>query len=179
MLETSMRPEIHRLVQAVRELEIEPTGQPAPHCVRIGIAKEQLPERLLTLRRTLDEVDASGSLVNGNPEADEAAKYMDALDGLLRYIKMRGLDFAEAEEIVRTALGKPRKRQDAMKLLPVFAPNGHKRRKKIKPKLKLEREPMSPGKARQEAAQMTWVLTSLGAAAPQGAPAAAPPSARS
>ncbi|MGY3581856.1 hypothetical protein ACVIGB_000073 [Bradyrhizobium sp. USDA 4341] len=174
-----MRPEIHRLVQAVRELEIEPTGQPAPHCVRIGIAKEQLPQRLLMLRQTLDEVDAGGSLVLGNAESEDLTKLKDALDGLLRYIKMRGLDFTEAEEIVRTALGKPRKRQEAMKLLPVFAPNGHKRRKKIKPKLRLEREPMSAGKAKQEAAQMTWVLTSLGAAAPQAAPPEATTSARS
>ena len=173
-----MRPEIHRLVQAIRDLEIQPTGQPAPHCVRIGIPKEQLPEKLLAARVALDEVDASGSLVLGNPEAEELPKYKEALDGLLRYIKMRGLDFSEAEEIVRTALGKPRKRPEVMKPLPVFAPDGYKKRKKIKPKLKIDREPMSAGKAKSEANQMTWVLNSLGPAAPQ-APAAEATSTRS
>ena len=161
-----MRQEIHRLVQAVRDLQIDPTGQPAPHCVRIGIPKEQLPERLLTLRERLDEVDAGGSLVNSVTESQELSKTREALDGLLRYIKMGGVDFSEAEEIVRTALGKPRKRPDALKPLPVFAPNGWRRRKKLKPKIKLDREPMSAGKARQEAEQMRWVTNSLGAAAP-------------
>lgn len=170
-----MRQEVHRLIDAVRELEIEPTGQPAPHCVRIGLTKEDLPEKLLAVRLALDEVDASASAGNAPVDAgtDGLAKWKEAVDGLLRYVKMRsGLDFDEAEEIVRTALGKPRKRPNAFKLLPVFAPDGWTRRKKIKPKLKLEREPMSASKAKDEVYQMTWVINSLGAAAPSPAPAA-------
>jgi hypothetical protein len=162
-----MRKDIHRLAEAVRALQIEPTGQSAPNCIRLAIVKEKLPEALLEAREALDAFDAAGGVTAAPPPTEDVAKLRQAIDGLLRYVKMRGLETDDAEDIVQSALGKSKKRRKRLEPLPVFAPNGWKHRKKFKPTLRIALDNKSDMES--DARKMRWVIDELGAAA------AAPP----
>ncbi len=176
-----MRKEIHRLAEAVRAMQIEPTGQAAPNCVRLGMAKEKLPEALLEAREALDAFDAAGGpAANEAAPAEDAGKLRQAIDGLLRYIKMRGLDLDDAEDIVRSSLGKHKKRRKRLEPLPIFAPNGWKRRKRFKPALKIASDSQSLSDRESDVRKMRWVLDELGSAAARPMdPAARPASSTS
>lgn len=160
-----MRKDIHRLAEAVRALQIEPTGHPAPNCIRLVIAKETLPEALLEAREALDAFDAAGGASISSSPTEDVAKLREAIDGLLRYVKMRGLEIDDAEDIVRNALGKSKKRRKKLEPLPVFAPNGWKRRKKFKPTLRIGADSTTKSDVESDARKMRWVIDELGPAA--------------
>lgn len=160
-----MRKDIHRLAEAVRALQIEPTGQPAPNCIRLAIAKERLPEAMLEAREALDAFDAAGGASATPQPTEDVIKLREAIDGLLRYVKMRGLEIDDAEDIVRNALGKSKKRRKKLEPLPVFAPNGWKRRKKAKPTLRIGTDSISKSDVESDARKMRWVIDELGPAA--------------
>lgn len=172
-----MRKDIHRLAEAVRALQIEPTGIPAPNCVRLGIAKEKLPQALLEARDALDAFDGAGGAPAEPAPDEDAAKLRLAIDGLLRHFKMLGQDVESAEDIVLNALGKSKtkKRRKRLEPLPVFAPNGWKRRKGFKPTLRIAADSVTKSDVEADARKMNWVIDELGAAAPRPvAPASRP-----
>jgi hypothetical protein len=147
-----MRREIHDLVESVRALGVRLTGQPAPKCIRLVGDPTDFAERLAAVQESLEAADASGALADdGGPEApkadDEAVRLRKALDGVLRYIQVRGVDMEEAVEIVADALGVEggKKASSAFVTLPKFAPKGWKKKRSFKPRLKLL--PDSPGDA--------------------------------
>jgi hypothetical protein len=162
-----MRKAIHQLAESVRALQIEPTGNPSPNCVRIAMPKEHLPEALLEVRAALDAFDAAGGVSADPAPADDVSKLRMAIDGLLRYVKMRGLGIEDAEDIVRTALGKSKKRRKRLEPLPVFAPNGWRRAKKFKPTLRIATDSVTKSDIESDARKMRWVLDELGSAAPK------------
>lgn len=176
-----MRKELHRLAEAVRALRLTPTGQPAPDCVRLGIAKDRLPEALLELHSALEAVDAAGGVSTVLAPTEDVAKLRQAVDGVLRFVKMRGIGIDEAEDIVRDALGKGKKRRKRLEPLPVFAPNGWKRRKGFKPMLKIDSDSRTLSERESDVRRMRWVWDKMGEAAaipteraprPEPAPAA-------
>jgi len=138
-----MRPEVVDLIEAVRALGLRRTGKPAPGCVRISGDPKDFPARLAAVQERLDAVDASGALSQGDgpdaPAPDEVQRLTKALDGLLRYIQVKGVDMEAAVDIVSDAMGVdvPRKREKAYETLPMFAPRGWKKKKRFSPRMKL------------------------------------------
>lgn len=148
-----MRREIHDLVEAVRGLGLRLTGRPSPQCVRIAGDPRDFAERLASVQEALEAADASGALAGPDgpdapsPADGEADRLRLALDRLLRYVQVKGVDMAEAVDIVAEAMdldgvGKP---QRAYAALPRFGPKGWKRGGGFKPRLKLL--PDRPGDA--------------------------------
>lgn len=138
-----MRPEVVDLVEAVRALGLRRTGRPAPGCVRISGDPKEFPARLAAVQERLEAVDASGALSQGGgpeaPSPDEVQRLRNALDGLLRFIQVKGVDMEAAVDIVSDALGVdvPGKREKAYETLPMFAPRGWKKRKRFSPRMRL------------------------------------------
>jgi len=142
-----MRPEIHDLIEAVRALGLSRTGKPSPRCIRIGCDPREFPDKLEVLQECLERVDASGALSSQEDASQELDRYRKALDGLLRFIQVCGIDPEPAIDIVANALeleGEA-KREKAYETLPMFAPKGWKRKKKLNPRLHLL--PTLPGDA--------------------------------
>lgn len=169
-----MRQSIVNLVEAVRGLKVARTGQPAPHCVRIGGGDREsaleFPERLLALAEALEAFDRDGGAEAGDAELD---RIKQGLDGVFRWIKLQGLSTDEPLDIMAVALGgKARKKPKTLSLLPSFTP-GFGKRKTWKPKLSTA--PRLDGSRSLEtmaqhvelAAGMAEVVSKLGAAAPQ------------
>jgi hypothetical protein len=168
-----MRPELVDLVEAVRALGLRRTGKPAPGCVRISGDPKDFPSRLDLLQSRLEAVDASGALSQGDgpdaPAPDEVQRLRKALDGLLRYIQVKGVDMEAAVDIVSEAIGVdvPRKREKAYETLPMFAPRGWKRRKRFSPRLKLMPDlpgDVSLGALRALAGEANMTVTMMGSA---------------
>lgn len=146
-----MRPEIVDLIEAVRALGLRRTGKAGTRSVRISGDPKDFAELLATLQEKLELVDASGALADDDgpaaPRPDEIDRHRKALDGLLRFIQVRGLDLEAATDIVADALGVAgaAKSGKAFEILPKFAPKGWKKKKRLNPTLSLI--PERPGDA--------------------------------
>jgi len=168
-----MSPEIIDLVEAVRALGIRLTGKPSPGCIRIGGDPKDFPLRLASLQERLEAVDASGALADDEgpaaprPSDGEAERLRRALDGLLRYIQVKGVDMDAAVDIVSDALGVDvqQKKEKAYETLPRFAPRGVKRRKGFSPRLRLMPDlpsDVSIGSLRRIAGEANMTATMMG-----------------
>lgn len=145
-----MTPQIVNLIEAVRALGLKLTDKPAPQCIRIGGHPSSFPDRLATLQRALEDVDAAGAnaLADG-PEAptpDTVKRLEKALDGLLRFIQVKGVDIDAAVDIVTQAMDiDTSEKSKPFETLPMFRPKGWKKKKSFKPKFHLM--PDLPGDA--------------------------------
>jgi hypothetical protein len=147
-----MTPQIVNLIEATRALGLKLTDQPAPQCIRIGGHPSSFPERLATLQRALEDVDASGAnALSGGPDApvpDTVKRLEKALDGLLRFIQIKGVDVDAAVDIVAQAMDLDIEGKDKTKpfeTLPMFRPKNWKKKKAFKPRFQLM--PDLPGDA--------------------------------
>lgn len=145
-MDRAMRKEIHDLIEAVRRLDIRISDGSLPGCVKLGGPAMDFPARLMEVQRALEAVDKAGgadaalgdSSVSADAAAAQAAQLRTAIDGVFRWMRVQGLDVSEPMEIVGDALEVPQgKRKKSYQTLPVFAPNGCKRRKGYRPKLNL------------------------------------------
>lgn len=117
-----MRQEVHELIEAVRDLEIRVDAS-APGQIRLTCDKAEFPRRLHRVALALEAVDRSGAAANemaGADPARDAARLRLALDGVFRWMKMRGMDLADPLQIVATALRKPELAAKAYRPTPVF-----------------------------------------------------------
>lgn len=147
-----MKKEVHDLIEAVRALGIQLTGKPAPKCIRISGDTSDFAEKLRVVQEALEVLDASGAASEGKdfdgPEGvNDPVKLRAAIDGLLRFVQVKGDNFNEADAIVRDALnleqGEKKKAQGG---LPTFTPaRGKKRKGTYKPRLNVF--PERPGEA--------------------------------
>jgi len=164
-----MRQAIINLVEAVRGLKLSRTHQPAPHCVKIGVAARELPEQLLTVLDAFEALEREGGAGLADQELDNIKA---GLDGVFRWIKLQGLSTDEPLAIMAQALGaQGKKKPKSFPLLPSFTP-GFTKRKSWKPKLSI-----APGFSGaktldsmeehiQQAKAMGEVVAKMGAAAP-------------
>lgn len=168
-----MRVELHDLVEAARSLGLRLTGRPAPNCIKVSGDTSDFAARLAVLQEALERVDASGALSEGGgPDAPapegEADRLKTALDRLLRFVQVKGVDMAEAVDIVADALGvEGGKKSSAFVTLPKFAPKGWKKKKSFKPRLKLLPDrpgDVSLGELRKIAFEAEMTTNSLGSA---------------
>lgn len=137
-----MTPQIIGLIEATRALGLKLTDQPSPQCIRIGGSPSTFPERLATLQRCLEAVDASGahSLSDGPdaPAPDKVKRLERALDGLLRFIQVKGVDIDAAVDIVSEAMDLDvSEKTKPFETLPMFKPKGWKKKKSFKPRFHL------------------------------------------
>jgi hypothetical protein len=147
-----MTPQIVNLIEATRALGLKLTDLPAPQCVRIGGHPSSFPDRLATLQRALEDVDAAGAnALSGGPDApipDTVKRLEKALDGLLRFIQIKGVDVDAAVDIVTQAMDieiDGKEKSKPFETLPMFRPKGWKKKKSFKPKFQLM--PDLPGDA--------------------------------
>lgn len=148
-----MKKEIHDLIEAVRALGIELTGKPAPKCIRILGDTGAFAEKLKGVQEALEAVDASGGTSEGKeiegPEGvNDPVKLRAAIDGLLRFVQIKGDFLAEADAIVRDALslanGDEKKAKGG---LPTFTPGRGKKKRPGTYKPRLNVFPERPGEA--------------------------------
>lgn len=147
-----MRQEAYDLVEAVRSLGVEITGVPGPKALRIATDADTFWSRLVFVKRALDAFDRAGgtSADLDAPPPDE--KFKKALDAILRLYELQGGNMEQAFNVVQEALEvepeaaqdqKAEKKKAAYVTLPVFAPNGIK--KKGTYKLRVNLIPDMPG----------------------------------
>jgi len=146
-----MRKEIHDLINAVRALGVQLTGKPAPKCIKIAGDAKDFALRLHDVQWALEAFDASSASAAGaddKPESiNDPVKLRKALDDILRFIQMKGINIAECDEIVRNALNleveEPEKKKGT---LPSFVPSKLKKKKgSFKPRVNIY--PDRPGEA--------------------------------
>lgn len=141
-----MRQEAYDLIDAVRALGVEITGVPGPKALRIATDADTFWSRLVLVKRALDAFDRAGgtSVDLDAPPPDEKMKR--ALDAILRLYELQGGNLAEAYNVVQEALGvepeagseqKAEKKKKGYVTLPVFAPNGIKKKSAYKPRINL------------------------------------------
>ncbi|WP_315922750.1 hypothetical protein [Mesorhizobium sp. SP-1A] len=147
-----MKKEIHDLIECVRALGIELTGNPAPKCIRISGDTSEFADKLKQVQIALEAVDASGAASDGKdvdgPEGiNDPVKLRAAIDGLLRFVQVKGDFLAEADAIVRDALNLDQPENTKSKGgLPSFTPSRMKKRRgTYKPRLNVF--PERPGEA--------------------------------
>nr|WP_250807974.1 hypothetical protein [Neorhizobium tomejilense] len=142
-----MRQEAYDLVEAVRSLGIEITGGAGPKALRIATDPDTFWSRLVHVKRALDAFDrAGGTGVDLQaPPPDEKLK--KALDAILRLYEMQGGNMVQAANVIQDvwnvepepAPGEERKKKKGSGYisLPVFAPNGIKKKGTYSPRIKL------------------------------------------
>lgn len=147
-----MKKEVHDLIECVRALGIELTGKPAPKCIRISGDTGDFADKLKQLQLALEAVDVAESVSDGvdidGPEGfNDPVKLRAAVDGLLRFVQVKGDFLAEADAIVRDALNLDQPENSKSKGgLPSFTPSRlKKRRGTYKPRLAVF--PDRPGEA--------------------------------
>jgi len=138
-----MTPQMVNLIDAVRALGLKATDLPSPHCIRIGGHPSTFPDRLAALQRALEEVDATGAnALSDGPAAqapDKIKRLEKALDGLLRFIQIKGVDVEAAADIVSDAMEVEGEKDKCKKYetLPMFSPKKWKKKQWFKPKFNL------------------------------------------
>lgn len=171
-----MRPEISQLLESARALQLKPTGETGPRCVKFGIDASLVPERLLVLHHAIEAVDKAGSssVDAGAPDpAHDPEKLRAAIDGLFNWMKLQGLNTGEAADIVAAAITGKQKAQKRYVTLPRFAPQAVRRKKKWKPKTHLgakfdgDGAPSTMNEHRGLGREMDEVVMRLGHAAPR------------
>lgn len=137
-----MRQSVVHLVESVRALRLGRSEHEGKSQISFGIGQAELKDRLLDLVIALESLDADGGLkasadeITAQAEAGALARFREGLGGILRWIRMQGLE--EPAELVAEALGGTvQKRKSGYDMLPIFAPNGIKKRKTWKPTLNL------------------------------------------
>lgn len=143
-----MNKEFYELVDAVRGLGVERTGNPAPRCVKITGDPRDFSERLERLQLSLEAFDAAGS--SKSDGISDPAALRKAIDGLLKLIQVKGVSMTEADMIVRNALsldGEEKKK--AKGSIPAFKPPKLKKKRGYY-SLRLKVLPDRPGSAKIE-----------------------------
>lgn len=136
-----MKQEVYDLIQSVRDLNLELTGNPSPNCVRITDPRTVFVSKLEQLQKNLEAVDRSGALgsdvqephPNNNPE-----KLRLALDGLMRLYQLNGGNLDQATDVIQNALGLTGEKQSndaTYDTLPNFAASRIKRKRSRKYRL--------------------------------------------
>lgn len=148
------------IISAVRDLGVILTGQPAPKSVKISGKLEDFSLKLQILQEALEAFDAAGSYSSinegvssiGEPSPlNDTEKLKKAIDGLLKFIQLKGDFMVEADAIVRDALNLDEKNEEVKrkKSLPSLTPSKKKKKNSIyKPRLNLM--PERPGSATLE-----------------------------
>lgn len=173
-----VRKSVVDLVEAVRALNMRRAETGGVERVRIGLAAGEAEERFLALQKALEALDAEGGLAAESPAADtDASKLRTALDSVFRWIRLQGLPVDEPLEQVAEALGEGKRKKKAAgyQKLPVFAPNGFKKKMSWKPKMHIVgvldmKGRMSMSDHRARSADFQQVVMKMGAAAPREAP---------
>ncbi len=131
-----MKKELSDIVEAARSLGVVLTGRDGPGCVRISGAPDEFPARLMRLQVAVEAYDRSAG---GGAENDGAAAKA-ALDALFRWMAEKNIDLREPMAVVeaaRSSTQQGQKRKKGYVILPRFAPNGWKKRRGYKPKLRM------------------------------------------
>lgn len=140
-----MRQEAYDLIEAVRSLGIEITAVPGPRSLRIATDADTFWSRLVNVKRALDAFDRAGGAstdLHAPPPDDKLKK---ALDAVLRLYELQGGNMEQVYTVVQEALEvEPERDQKAAKkkkkeyvTLPVFAPNGIKKKSTYSPRISL------------------------------------------
>lgn len=138
-----MKQEVHNLIQAVRDLNLELTGEPSPNCVRITDNRNVFASKLEVLQRALevaDKADALSSDVSVPHPSNNPDKLKLALDGLMRLYQLKGGNLQEASDLIQAALGLTNEKQSneaTYETLPNFAASRIKRKRSRKYRLSL------------------------------------------
>jgi hypothetical protein len=154
-----MRQEAYDLIEAVRSLGMEITGVTGPKAIRIATDADTFWSRLVHVKHSLDAFDRAGGtgMDLEAPEPDEKLK--KALDAILRLYELQGGNMTQATNVIQEALmvepeppsgeERDRKKKRAGYIsLPVFAPNGIKKKNTYKPRINLI--PDMPGSVSME-----------------------------
>jgi len=149
-----MRQEAYDLVEAVRSLGIEITDAPGPRALRIATDADTFWSRLVGVKRALDAFDRAGGTSSDlhAPPPDERLK--KALDAVLRLYELQGGNMEQAVSVVQEALEvvpdtdpeRKEKKKKGYVSLPVFAPDGIKKKSTYSPRINLL--PPMPGNVR-------------------------------
>lgn len=141
-----MKQVVHDLIQAVRNLGLEVTDEPAPRCVRVSITSTEFWTRMKELQLALEAVDQDGASkldVEAPHPKDNPEKLKLALDGLMRLYQIKGGNLEEASEVIRNALELTDEQEHTsdnrttFDILPNFAPSKLKRARRYKPRFNL------------------------------------------
>lgn len=137
-----MKKEIHELIDSVRALGIELTDKPSPKCIRISGEIADFADRLRRVQVALEAVDAAGSKSVDNEAGlegvNDPVKLRSAIDGLIRFIQVKGDYLTEADAIVRSALGLTEGQHDKSKgSLPSLTPSKMKKKRTYRPRLNI------------------------------------------
>lgn len=138
-----MKQAVHDLIQAVENLKLEVTEEPAPNCVRVSLTPKLFWSGLKDVQLALEAVHRDGAASHDVEEPhpkDNPEKLKRALDGLMRLYQVKGGNLEEATEVIEEALGLTSEEQDnrnTFDTLPNFAPSKIKRARRYKPRLNL------------------------------------------
>lgn len=138
-----MRQEAYDLVEAVRSLGIELTATIGPKALKITTDAETFWSRLVLVKKALDAFDRAGGtgIDVEAPSPDEKLK--KALDAVLRLYELQGGNMEQVASVVQEALEvepvatKAEKKKKGYVTLPVFAPNGIKKKSTYSPRISL------------------------------------------
>lgn len=140
----SMRQEAYDLIEAVRSLGIELTAAAGPKALKISTDADTFWSRLVMVKRALDAFDRAGgtSVDIEAPAPDDKLK--KALDAVLRLYELQGGNMEQVFSVVQEALEvepareeKAEKKKKGYVTLPVFAPNGIKKKSTYSPRISL------------------------------------------
>lgn len=133
-----MKKEVVELIEAVRNLNLRLTGDPAPHGVRISDNRDVFAGKLELLQVALEMVDKSGAMsseIDVPEPKDDPLKLRLAIDGLMRLYQLKGGSLDQASEVIQQALGVASEEKDSRKTydtLPNFAVDRIKRKRSRK-----------------------------------------------
>jgi hypothetical protein len=139
-----MRQEAYDLIEAVRSLGIELNAAPGPKALRISTDADTFWSRLVTVKRALDAFDRAGSTSVDIDAPAPDDKLKKALDAVLRLYELQGGNMEQVYTVVQEALevepayeAKAEKKKKGYVTLPVFAPNGIKKKATYSPRISL------------------------------------------
>ncbi|MCS4089813.1 hypothetical protein [Rhizobium sp. BK176] len=139
-----MRQEAYDLIEAVRSLGIELNAAPGPKALKISTDADTFWARLVVVKRALDAFDRAGGtgIDVDAPAPDDKLK--KALDAVLRLYELQGGNMEQVFTVVQEALevepvreDKAEKKKKGYVTLPVFAPNGIKKKATYSPRISL------------------------------------------
>jgi hypothetical protein len=122
-----MKREIIEFTESVRSLALTTSKDGA----EIDMPATEQPAALLRVKQALEAVDTAGGPLAHLEEAKAA------LDAVIAWIASKGLDPGEALKVANSAANAKRKNRRKLAPTPSFAPDGWKKRKFYKPRLKL------------------------------------------
>jgi hypothetical protein len=140
----SMRQEAYDLIEAVRSLGIELTDAQSPKALKISTDADTFWSRLVMVKRSLDAFDRAGGTSVGIDAPSPDDKLKKALDAVLRLYELQGGNMEQVYSVVQEALEveptrdeKTEKKKKGYVTLPVFAPNGIKKKSTYSPRISL------------------------------------------